>query len=289
MNHWKRFRNFLSIIILLIFCTLNVNGQRYEVVKKFWFNNWKVDVRGGVANVISDIPTKYLRHINFVNIPTNSPGPNISFSVRKGLSGHFDMGYQFDYVNVNGIVLQNDLDYKVLTQAFQHNFILAYNLFKQSTTKSDFNIGIYYKVGGISLKNYPRLINNDGSFSPIDINDKSNNFLSNVAVLTGIGINSNYKLSKNISIESVFEMNRSSDNGFDIYNIHKVFYNSPNTVNKYITTTIGLSYSFNFNYKHNLVNLPSKKDYEARTHYYRAAKKRKQITKTGQSIWYEKK
>lgn len=287
MFYLFRSNKYLVFFILILFFTIKVNAQRYEIVKNFWFNNWKVDLRGGVANVVTDIPTRYLRHINFVNIPTNTPGSDITFSVKKVISSNIDIGYQFDYVNVKGTVPQNDLRYKVATQAFQHNFILGYNFFDPDKTKSKINFGVYYKVGGISLKNFPQLINSDGSIYSADLLNK-NKFLSNIAVLTGAGLNINYKISEKIKIESSFEINRSSDNGFDIYNIPKVFYNSPNTVNKYITSTIGLSYSFDFQYRYNLVNLPSKKDYEARTHYYRSVKQKKKLPKSNYSIWYKK-
>lgn len=60
-----------------------------------------------------------------------------------------------------------------------------------------------------------------------------NGFISNVAVLTGLGVGINRQFTNNLSMICSFEINRASDVGRDIYKIHKLFYHSKNTIIHY--------------------------------------------------------
>jgi hypothetical protein len=86
---------------------------------------------------------------------------------------------------------------------------------------------------------------------PIDVtieasNESIGNFISNVAVMTGIGAGINYQLNNNFSLLGTFDLNRSSDAVEDIYQIHKLFYHSSHSVNSFIAISFGVSYSIDF-------------------------------------------
>lgn len=244
--------NLNSIVLRILFlCTvISFSSPTFSQVPRqkssSFCDNWTIDVKTGVGILMTEVPYEFLRYINYVNLPVKVPGAAESFNIRKGITPHFELGYQFDYIQVNGKVVQGGLDYQVKTQAFESNFWLGYNFTRNDVIKPRLNFLMYYKIGGISLKNNPRIILADGSLAPVDESLEDNKFLTNIAVLTGVGAGVTYRISGNLSLITTFELNRSSDMGADIYKIHKIFYDSPNTVNKYITFSTGLSYSLNF-------------------------------------------
>lgn len=154
------------------------------------------------------------------------------------------MGYQLDVFRIQGKVDVMETPVRVLTKAITHTYMVQYNYKGTNDFKPVYNYFIYYKTGAISLQN------NHLDALPYQPDSETsrteNKYISNVAVLTGIGTGLNYQISKNFSLTGSFDLNRSSDSAGDVFQIQKLFYRSPNTVNRYIAFTFGTSYWFNF-------------------------------------------
>ena len=235
----------IRILKLLIFCFL-INYQSFAQNPKLKSTSigdgWRLAVKTGAGTILTPVPEKYIERINNVNVPLHVPGPIGIFSVNKSITPHLEMGYQFDYMRIQGNVEAGSSTFKVLTQALTHTYILQYNFRETNEFKPLTNYFLYYKIGGISLKNDPLEIVS-GDFV---INEPTGKFVSNVAVLTGIGAGFNYQFSNNFSILGNFELNRSSDAVDAIYQINQLFYASSHSVNSYFTLSAGLSYNFSF-------------------------------------------
>ena len=191
-------------------------------------------MRTGLGTLITPVPEKYLEKINDVNVPLNTLGPAGVFAVKKGITSHFEMGYQLDFLSIKGFVDKKGQDIKVLTQAYTHTYQILYNFRSTNEFKPPINYFLHYKIGGVSLRN--KILDNPSA---------NNDYIKNVAVLTAIGGGINYQISKNLSLTGSVDLNRSSDSVGDLYQPQKLFYNSPNTVNRYMVFTGGISYWFN--------------------------------------------
>lgn len=235
----RKLIRFLFLALIICILTSNISAQKPKLKNVSWRDNWKIEIKSGIGTLLSPVPEKYLDRINNVNIPLHVPGPMGVFAFKKGISSHFEMGYQFDIMRIQGKVNFENDNITVLTQAYTHTYQIQYNFKGTSDFKPLYNYFIYYKIGGISLKNHPI----DNSKSSQATNNK---FISNVAVLTGIGGGINYQLSNNISLTGSIDLNRSSDSAGDIFQIQKLFYRSPNSVNSYLALSGGISYWFNF-------------------------------------------
>lgn len=232
---------FRILYFILFYCIFPIKsfGQEPKLKSTSWRDNWKLEFKTGTAAILTPVPEKYLNRTNNVNIPLRIPGPIGIFSLKKSITSHLEIGYQLNYMRIKGKVNDNSSTVTVLTQAYTHTFQIQYNLKKTDEYKPLYNYFLYYKVGGISLKNEPL------DKKSVESNSE-NKFLSNVAILTGIGAGINYQLNNNLSLTGTFDVNRSSDAMEELYKIHKLFYHSSHSVNNYIELSFGLSYWFSF-------------------------------------------
>lgn len=202
---------------------------------------WRVVVQAGTGMLLSEVPGKYLGNINNVNIPVFQPGLAAGLSMKKMIMPHLEAGYRFDYLRIRGMATLpaqagNDSRTKVVTQGFGHNFTMGYVFRESLENNPKANFSLAYKIGGLSLRN-----RFDESYQP---ENSKTDFLSNVAVITGIVTEFSFRRSDDLNLIAAAEYNRSSDTAGDIFKFYKLFYFSPNTVNNYITVTCGLSYRF---------------------------------------------
>jgi hypothetical protein len=128
----------------------------------------------------------------------------------------------------------------VLTQGMGHNFIMSF-FFRDIREERPFNISILYKIGALSLNN-KRMDEDPGDQQKTD-------FLSNIAVITGIGAGLTHRIGPKIHLALEAQLNRSSDTVEDVYKVYKNFYDSPNTVNHYALITTGIIYEIHFSGK----------------------------------------
>lgn len=209
------------------------------------FQSFKIDIKTGSAAILSEVPAKYLNKLNRVNVPIDMPGVNLSLFTRKALTGHFEFGYQLNYINLYGKVKQQPNVYQVHTQVLENSYHFCFNLLRTDYFRPLNNCYLYYKIGAITLKNDPRLRLPDGSLQDIPGVKAQRFFFSNgVTVGTGVGVGFNRQLTPNFALVGTFEFSRSSDSADDIFRINKIFYNSPNTVSKYMALSFGISYTF---------------------------------------------
>ena len=277
-------------IIVLFFSTLSIQSfaQEPKLSSRIsWRDNWKLEIKTGTGALLTPVPEKYIDRTNYVNIPLHTPGILGIFSVKKGITSHFEMGYQFDYVRIQGNVPVQNTDVKVLTQAYTHTYLVQYNLKKTNKFKPPLNYFLYYKIGGISLKNDPLDELPDGTV-PASAETKEK-FASNVAVLTGIGAGINYQLNKNFSLTGSLDLNRSSDAVEDIYQIHKIFYPSSHSVNSYISLSFGLSYWINFSRQKESAYFKPKNETDKRLIQSRIARKKGKSSPSNRSVWFDNK
>jgi hypothetical protein len=242
INHLL-FNNTFCKILILCLLSFQASGQKLKFKSTPWSDNWQVELKTGASALLTPVPDKYLRLINKVNIPLNIPGPHGSISIKKSVTPHFEMGYQYDYIRIQGKVNVKNTDVEVLTKAYTHNYLIQYNFKKIVDDRPLFNYYLYYRIGGISLKNIP-LGKLQDELGNVNIGSEEK-LLSNIAVLTSMGAGINYQLINHLGLTCSFDLNRSSDAIGDIYKIHKIFYNSSHTVNSYIAFSFGFSYSFN--------------------------------------------
>ena len=237
--------------------------------------------------LLSEIPDIYLSRINNVNPPTHTIGNANIFSVKKSMTSHFEIGYELEYMNIQGNTEQDDVSYRVKTQALGNSFLLLYNLLKTDRYKPPFNYFAYYKIGAVSLKNTPREIVAEGQFPTKFIPANDDRYIKNIAVMTGLGLGLNHQLSDKLNLTATFEINRNSDNGADVYKPYKLFYNSENTVNNYASLTLGLAYTFNLSKqkKSGITNFRSEMEYKLFQYRKKVAKKKS--SRSGHSTWFD--
>lgn len=279
------FSRILLCFVVLSFSLLSF-GQAPKLKSTSWHDTWKIEVKTGFGALLSEVPEKYLDRVNYVNIPMKVPGVTGILSVRKGLTPHLEMGYQFDYMRINGNVEQGNSTYNVQTQTLGNSFLVLYNFKSTAIFRPRFNYYGYYRIGAVSLKNDPKQIMPDGSQVPVAGSSDNNKFLKNVAVITGIGIGINYQFTNNLSLVGTFDLNRSSDAVADIYKIQKIFYHSANTVNNYSSIAIGLCYSFNLSKVKKSTFSNSGTETEKRLTQFKISKKKGKLSKSNLPIWY---
>lgn len=237
--------------------------------------------------MLTAIPDKYLNLVNDVNLPVRTVGPASLISIKKSVTPHLEIGYQFEYLQIRGDVKQDELTFRVKSQALAENLTIGYNFRKTDRYRPRYNYLLYYKIGAVSLKNDPREIVPEGKSPSKFVSSVHNGFLKNIAVLTGLGVELNHQLSDKLSLVCALEMSRNSDVAADICRIDKFFYHAASTVNNYATVTAGLCYTFNLkdNKKTKCYNFKS--ETEKRLIEYRRKHKKRKLSKTGYSSWYE--
>lgn len=234
------------LLLMLLVIAVPLAAQRPFLHLVSPMQSYKIDVKFGSARMLSEVPAQYLDKLNNVNIPIGFPGVNLSVVARKAFTGHFEFGYQVNYIGLYGNVKQQSQVYRVHTQVLENSYLFCYNLHRTDYYRPVNNCYIYYKIGAITLKNDPRLRLPDGSLQEIPGVKAQKFFLSNgIAVGTGVGIGLNRQITPNFSVLGTFEFSRSSDSVGDIFKVGKIFYDSPNTVNKYLALSVGASYTFN--------------------------------------------
>lgn len=283
--------NSISTLLLFLFfeslCTpVRSYSQDPKLKSTSWRDNWKIDVKTGIGALLSEVPEKYLNRINNVNIPVKVPGTTSILTVRKGLTPHFEMGYQFDYMRIQGIVKLEESSYNVLTQAFGSSFLVLYNLIRTDDYRPRFNYFGYYKIGAVSLKNNPGEIKQETDLKHVSVSQDGNEFVKNVAIITGIGIGVNYQMNNNLSMVGTVDINRSSDAVAEIYKIHKILYHSSNTVNNYSSLTLGLCYTFNFSEQKKSSYFDSRTETEKKLIQSKIRRKKGKSSKANLPGWY---
>lgn len=286
INHLFSIRVFIIVIFFGLF-SFKSFAQKPKLKSTSWRDNWKLELKTGTGSILTPVPEKYLDRTNYVNVPLNSPGIQGIFSVKKSVTSHIEMGYQFDYLRIQGKVAVKNSDVKVLTQTYNHTYQIQYNLKKTNKFKPLLNYFLYYKIGGISLKNEPLDELPEGTI-PTSA-ETTEKFASNVAILNGLGVGINYQLNNNFSLVSSFDLNRSSDAVEAIYQIHKLFYRSDNSVNSYIALTFGLSYCFNFSRPKKSTFHYSRTETERHLIQSKIERKNGKSSAANKSVWYNNK
>jgi hypothetical protein len=245
LGFYIKFVFLLSGVFLAAF-TSPVYAQKGGFFEGLFTDNYKLEVKLGTGAVITPVPDKYLANINGVNLPLMKPGFAGLILAKKMISGHVEMGYQFEFFSLGGDVEQQYSRYDLRTTALANNFLLIYNFKNIRNPRPQTNYFFYYKVGAISLKNVPRRIAEDGS---VGEPEGDRGFLNNVAVGHGGGVGFNTQFSDQFSLTGTVELNRTSDMAADVYRIDKLFYHSGSSVNSYFTVSGGICYTFNLGTK----------------------------------------
>ena len=170
---------------------------------------------------------------------------------------------------------------KVRTQILTHCFQGQYNFKRNEVFKPLFNYFLYYKMGGVSVKN--DLVSPEQNLPIVE-----GSLNSNVVIMSGMGAGINYQLSDHLSLTGAVDINRSSDRVQEIFYVHKLFYNSSYTVNKFTELSVGLSYWFSW------------KSPKKSSNYYRPMSETQQLilqrkierrkgknSESNQSIWFD--
>jgi len=245
---WNDLKQVCLVLLPVLLLALPASAQKGSFFDGLFTDNYKLEVKMGTGAVISPVPEKYLSNINGVNLPLMKPGFAGLLLAKKMVSGHVEMGYQFEFFSLGGVVEQHASRYDLQTTALANNFLLIYNFKNIRNPRPQTNYFFYYKVGAISLKNVPRLIADDGSLGE-PVGDRG--FLNNMAVGHGGGVGFNYQLNTQFSLTGTVELNRTSDLAADVYRVDKLFYHSGSSVNSYFTVSGGICYTFNRHKKEN--------------------------------------
>ncbi len=286
MNKTLQYRILYFILFYCIFSHQSF-GQEPKLKSTSWRDNWKLEVKTGTAAILTPVPDKYLERTNNVNVPLGTPGVIGIFSIKKSITPHLEMGYQLDYMRIKGMVDNDISKIKVLTQAFTHTYQIQYNIKSTEEYKPLYNYFLYYKIGGISLKNDP--LDQLPHETEPGLSESRDKFVSNVAILTGIGAGINYQLNNNLSLTGTFDVNRSSDAIEELYKIHKLFYNSSHSVNNYIELSFGLSYWFSFGTQKKSLFYNSRNETDKQLIRTRIEKEKGKNSFSNKPTWYNNK
>ncbi len=241
----------MILMILLPAWAATAQPKKGLITPENLLRNWKVVIKGGTAMLMSEVPDEYIQFINHVNIPTWTAGLSTTLATKKMLSAHWEMGYQLEYMQIRGTVLEGIKNHAVQTIGLGNHFTLGYVFREAWINNPKTNYTLAYKVGGLTIDN--RLIHPDNSLNG------NSSFLRNLAVVTGLINEFSFNINKDWSLNATLEFNRSSDNPADIIKPHKLFYFSPNTVNNYLNISVGMSYQFGLvknKFNNNPKNLP---------------------------------
>ena len=275
---------YLYIIILSSFLSLPSIAQKPRLKEVLWSDNWKLEIKTGTVAILSPVPDKYLEFTNKLNVPIEVPGTLGILSAKKSLGSHVEVGYQFDYLRVQGEAQDvNHAPAEVRSQIFTHTFQGQYNFKRNNEFTPLVYYFVYYKAGGVSVRN-DRIIPGEG----VPGSEKSR-MLTNVAVLSALGAGINYQLSHHFSLTAAVDINRSSDRPQEVIYIHKLFYNSTYTVNKYVEASVGLAYWFSFSAKKKSTYYRSRPETERLILQQRIEKKKGQSSDSNYPIWFDHK
>jgi len=229
--------NKLSLLIFCIFIFLSTFAQNHKLLDISWRNNWKMEIKTGAVSILSHIPDNYFYNTNNLNVPIGVLGPLGTLSLKKGLTPHFEMGYQFDYLRLQGQTANVEgVNLKVLTQMYTHNFLLQYNFKKNNEIIPIFNYFLYLKMGGIFMENNPVKQEADSPLTNIQ------NHAIPQAFVSGLGAGINYQLSDNFSLIGSLDINNSANGANDIFQLPKLF--TSNHINYYSQLSFGLAWWF---------------------------------------------
>lgn len=273
------------IILYACFLVLPSTAQKPRLREILWTDNLKLEIKTGAVTILSPVPEKYLAFTNNLNLPIEVPGVLGIFSAKRSVTPHLEVGYQLDYIRVQGKtrdVNQNQVE--VRTQALTHSFQGQYNFKRNDVFKPLFNYFVYYKAGGISVKN--------DRISPggiLTLPEEEGRFNSNVAIMSGMGAGINYQLSDHLSLTGAVDINRSSDRVEEIFYVHKLFYNSSFTVNKFSEISVGLTYWFSWSTKKKGTNYYRPMSETQRLILQSKIERKKGKSSEGNySIWYDR-
>jgi hypothetical protein len=219
-------------------------AQKPRFSDALWTKNWKLEVKTGGMTIFTPVPPQYLGRTNNLNVPVQKPGLASLFSVRKSFSPHFETGYQFGYLNVQGPAMDaQQAPANVRTQVYSHTFQVQYNLIRNDAEKPLFNYFVYYTVGGLSLRN-------DRVSAPEGVPEPARSkLIGSVAMVSGLGAGMNVQLNKHFSLSGSGDINRTVDAVAEVFKIYKIPTSSSHTVNNFMEITIGLTYWLNTNTK----------------------------------------
>ncbi|HEY3370053.1 MAG TPA: hypothetical protein VGK10_04345, partial [Prolixibacteraceae bacterium] len=126
----------LYIALFISYFSWSSLAQKPRHSVALWRNNWELEIKTGPVTVFTPVPWQYLDQTNNLNIPVQTPGLASLFSLRKSLSPHFEAGYRFSYLKVQGASRdkwQDKVD--VRTQVYTHCFQLQYNFKRNDVDK----------------------------------------------------------------------------------------------------------------------------------------------------------
>jgi len=188
--------------------------------------------------MLSPVPEKYLFNTNDLNVPVGELGPMVTLSLKKGFTSHIEMGYQFDYLGIQGNS-KNAEGYKliVLSQFYVHTFQMQYNFKNNYKIKPPFNYFLYFKLGGTFLKNNPVKAEDAPTGTFIQKSAQPQAFVY------GLGGGVNYQLNDHFSLTGSLDFNNTTNGVEKILYFPKLFFS--NHINFYTQLSFGLSWWFN--------------------------------------------
>ena len=101
--------------------------------------------------MLTPVPEKFQFNTNYMNIPVGDFGPMGSILLKKGFTSHFEMGYQFDYLGIQGNVEHKEGNLIVLSQFYVHTFQIQYNIKKNDKIKPPFNYFLQHFVQNLVI------------------------------------------------------------------------------------------------------------------------------------------
>jgi len=141
-------QRFILFIIYAGFLILPATAQNPRLNKVLWSDNLKLEIKTGAMTIMSPVPEKYLAFTNNLNVPIEVPGMLGIFSAKRSVSPHLEVGYQLDYLRVQGQARDADnAQLEVQTQILTHCFQGQYNFKRNDVFKPLFNYFVYYKMG----------------------------------------------------------------------------------------------------------------------------------------------
>lgn len=290
MNRLQFFLGRSFLLLIPLFLPVHSIGKGTKQKNSIWAGNWKFDLRTGYGAFLSEVPLAFLDRLNGVNIPVRIYSPVGVFALRKDLSPHFEMGYQLDYIRVNGFVSQEDKTFKVSTTALANNMLILYKFRREDESSPRLNYQVYYKIGSQALKNDARQRFADGSLSPVPEQAEGDQFIRKKALTTGIGLSANWRFLPKLSLVANLEFNHSTYRVSDIVQPQTIFLHSEKTLTNSGMLTVGLSYSLHAAKPKARFTHPAKKMHNHQIRYKHNHRiKRRDMKGGSHSVWYKQK